>query len=278
MWNPDKKVEDINKVPENLRGLYEEKKEGDKTFFVLKADILKTLEAPDLKDEIEKLKKELKETKDKKINSSEIDALKAKLKEAEDKLKENPPATGEKPSANDEALKTALNELEANKKMNSELSDQNKQILSQMQAQKKSSQILDAIREAGGVPTLLSHHIEARTALDKEGNIFIKDKDGGAKFINANKMTLPDLLAEMKEDENFKLAFKNKTEGPGSHEFKGKGKDLSETKFSELNQEQKVKFFNDYGKEAFEQAQKALTQKRISEVQAVINKHSTNRF
>ena len=275
MWNPDKKVEDINKVPENLRGLYEEKKEGDKTFFVLKADILKTLEAPDLKDEIEKLKKELSE---KKPDTTEIDALKLKLKEAEDKLKENPPATGEKPSANDEALKTALNELEANKKMNSELSDQNKQILSQMQAQKKSSQILDAIREAGGVPTLLSHHIEARTELDKEGNIFIKDKDGGAKFINANKMTLPDLLAEMKEDENFKLAFKNKTEGPGSHEFKGKGKDLSETKFSELNQEQKVKFFNDYGKEAFEQAQKALTQKRISEVQAVINKHSTNRF
>ena len=274
-WNPEKKVEDITKVPENIRGLYEEKKEDDKTFFVLKSDILKTLEADDLKTEVSKLKAELKQAQEKKTDTKEIDELKAKLKEFESKAK--PPANKPK-DTDDERLQTALNELEANKKMNSELAEQNKKILQQIQTQKKESYIMEAIRDAGGSPTLLSHHVNSKTELDKEGNIFIKDKEGGAKFINANKMTLKDLLNEMKEDDNFKLAFSKQTKGPGSHDFTGKGKELASTNFSELSESQKVEFFNNHGKEAYEEAQRALTQKRVSEIQETIKKQNTSVF
>ena len=304
-FNPEKTVKDLKNIPENLRGLYKEVKEGDKiTGYKLIDAVSKAISGDDLKAENQKLRDEKKEADEKLKAESEklrkeIDESNAKFKELEEKINQtkpekDPPADppANKNGKKDDDLKIALLEKKFNNQISSMqkemevLKEEKKQIqetaenqAKQALQQKKESLVLEAIREKGGVPTLLKDHVLKNVSFDEKKSgreaLFVVDEEGLPKFQGSQKMGIDNYLDELKKDDDYSRAFVEGKKGMGLNNFNGKGTEIKDSTFSlNMSPKEEADYILKHGKEAYLEATKKLSDEQTQKTLETYKKSS----
>jgi len=122
------------------------------------------------------------------------------------------------------------------------------------------NQASQAITEYDGVPKLLMPHIKEAVSVQKTDNgeyaVRVLDEDGDPRFNNSGEyMSIKDLVAEMRESEDFGQAFKAKApSGSGSDPSGKKGGEKGppkNMKRSEMTDKQKEDYIKKHGSDAY---------------------------
>lgn len=122
------------------------------------------------------------------------------------------------------------------------------------------NQASSAISEYDGVPKLLMPHIKESVSVQKSDNgdyvVRVLDEDGDPRFNNEGEyMNIKDLVAEMRESEEFGLAFKAKApSGSGSDPSGKKGQKgpPRNVKRSEMDRKAKEDYIRKHGYDEYE--------------------------
>ena len=122
------------------------------------------------------------------------------------------------------------------------------------------NQAAAAITEYDGVPKLLMPHVRENVSVQKTDNgdyaVRVLDEDGDPRFNNQGEyMSIKDLVAEMKESEDYGMAFKAKApSGSGSDPSGKKGGEKGapkNQKRSDMTNKQKEEYIKKYGSDAY---------------------------
>lgn len=121
------------------------------------------------------------------------------------------------------------------------------------------NQAASAISEYDGVPKLLMPHIKEQVSVQTADNgeyvVRVLDEDGDPRFNNSGEyMSIRELVGEMRESDDFGMAFKAKApSGSGSDPSGKKGgeKGAPKKRRSQMNQKEKGEYVRNYGIEEF---------------------------
>ena len=255
-------VEDINAVPEQYRGLYQEVTDGEDAGKFALSDAAKGLAtaydgvSTQLKSTQADKKKASSEAAQRRVATQAIEDLAVKLGlEVEDASKiaeaiESHITDLSGKVANGEEIKINLDKIKADaeKRINEALSEKDKE-LDGMRGALNKHLIGDvasrALAEAKGSVDLLMPHVKSHTKVFQDGDSFVVrvvDADGEARSDGAGGwMTVGALVKEMKGDDKFARAFESEAPGgSGTPPGAGSQKQGLLKKGEELSSVQKI--------------------------------------
>lgn len=216
----DKPVDDINKVPEQFRGIYEET--GDGTFAPAEAFKGVTEALTGLNRSLKAARAEAKAKPSIDLSPlADFGSTPEEIKAAfDEKLggMQNELAKGDAAKLNLDKVRQEL--AEAHSKELTKASARAEALQTQLYSVLVENEATTAIAEMKGVPELLLPFVKNQVkVLDQDGqfNVFVVDAQGDQRYsgVTGQPMTIRELIAEMKTNEKFGRLFESETPDGG---------------------------------------------------------------
>ena len=281
LFNPDRETESPK---EELKGLYietDKKSAEGKPIWRLKEDVSAALSGGDLAKENRALKETV-QTLQKKIEGEQLKLKLEKKPETEKAAPETGKTTSETEKAAPEVRE--LKKLtEALKAKIEEQESKNKEIESSYQQKEKAALVEKAIMQKGGSVKLLSGIVLEKVGL-RDGELYIKDKQGDPVYVGSQKLSIEDYLDGLKKDKELSAAFKKEETGVGTGASfpPGSGKPVSKPTENIISAKEEVDFIKAYGAENYLAAMAKISGEKADKIReshkSFMQKNTFNSF
>lgn len=231
-------VKALDEVPDGVKDFYSETEDG-----VFRLDIEGAVEASKLKefrDNNIRLMKELE-----KYKGVDLDRLAALEKAEEERELREAELAGEWEKAKEKLL---AQEAKRHNKLQQELDEAREQMSGlrrEMANRDKTVAAIEALEVVGGYPSVMTDHVVKRLKLDDEGKVVATGLDGEEK-------TVKELVAEMRDSEEFRVGFKpSGATGGGATGHSGGGAAGIRTRADLKTDTQRAEFIHEHGMDAY---------------------------